>query len=140
MKESKRKSFKLPQMIPVVFYDGKGEWNAPVNFIEKVDVEEDLEIYVPNFEYHIFSVKERNALAVIIGMERENDVERALSFAKKLYGFLPESEKGLIGKYAKSLALGIAKRAGSKVSKRKSGKSSRTKGMGWVCSSSSLRI
>ena len=46
-----RKEFRYPPILPIVFYDGPGNWTAVRNFRERVQLSEILGDYIPNFEY-----------------------------------------------------------------------------------------
>lgn len=54
----RRKSFKLPPILPVVFYDGAKNWTAVKRFTEKVARSEEFPGYIPNFEYRLISLKD----------------------------------------------------------------------------------
>ncbi len=117
----RRKDYKLPMIIPVVFYEGRKDWNVPLNFKGKVRVVEGLDRFVPSFEYQLLSVKDvelkelernLNALSVMIAMDESVDVGKILGWIRKVYDRLSEEERDLIRMYARSIALGIAKRAG----------------------------
>jgi len=49
--ESKRKSFKLPPVIPIVYYEGKGRWTVERDIMDKVRKIPGYEKYVPRYEY-----------------------------------------------------------------------------------------
>ena len=44
--------------MPIVFYDGDAEWTAETNFINKTEMQEVFEKYVPKFEYELVSLKD----------------------------------------------------------------------------------
>lgn len=48
---TKTKDFHYPPVIPVVFYDGPGNWTAEVNFSKKVFLNETLGEFIPDFRY-----------------------------------------------------------------------------------------
>ena len=48
---TKRKGFRYPPILPIVFYDGPGMWTAAVNFQERVYLNETLGEYIPSFRY-----------------------------------------------------------------------------------------
>jgi len=52
------KSFKYPPILPVVFYDGTDEWTAELNFLNRTEMSEIFEKYIPKFEYELVSLKE----------------------------------------------------------------------------------
>ena len=53
---SKTKNFKFPPVLPVVFYDGTGNWTAETNFIDKTELNEVFYKYIPKFEYELISL------------------------------------------------------------------------------------
>jgi hypothetical protein len=53
---SKRKDFKFPPVLPIVFYDGGGEWTAETNFFDKVQMNEIFEKFIPRFEYEVVNL------------------------------------------------------------------------------------
>ena len=55
-KESQTKDFRLPAIVPILFYDGGGEWTAPVSFQEKVDHQKTFEDFVPKFEHLLINL------------------------------------------------------------------------------------
>jgi len=52
------KDFKYPPILPVIFYDGEGEWTAETNFLHRTEMSEIFEKYIPKFEYELVSLKE----------------------------------------------------------------------------------
>lgn len=48
---TKKKNFRYPPILPIVFYDGIGNWTAATNFREKVYLNEVLGEYIPDFHY-----------------------------------------------------------------------------------------
>jgi predicted transposase/invertase (TIGR01784 family) len=55
-KPSERKGFLLPPIYPVVFYDGKSDWTAELEFSRKVKDYLRFEKYVPKFNYSVISL------------------------------------------------------------------------------------
>lgn len=53
---SELKRFRLPPILPIVFYEGKGNWTAEVQFKEKVFLNEVFEKYIPKFEYRVVNL------------------------------------------------------------------------------------
>lgn len=52
----KRKKYKLPPIIPLVLYNGKAKWTAPLHFKDKVAHSEMFNGYVCDFEYILVNV------------------------------------------------------------------------------------
>ena len=46
-----KQGFRYPPIIPIVFYDGPGNWTAEVNFREKVFLNDALNEFIPDFSY-----------------------------------------------------------------------------------------
>lgn len=55
---TKTKSFKYPPILPVVYYEGSGEWTAMKNFRERVHLSDVLGKYIPDFEYVLVPLKD----------------------------------------------------------------------------------
>ena len=51
--QAENKPFKLPAILPIVFYDGDQQegWTAERQFIKKVNHHEVFQPYTPNYEY-----------------------------------------------------------------------------------------
>ena len=48
-----RKDFKLPPILPIVYYTGKDTWSAEVNFSNSVYLSNEFSKYIPNFSYEL---------------------------------------------------------------------------------------
>jgi predicted transposase/invertase (TIGR01784 family) len=46
---------KLPTILPVVFYHGKRDWQAPLNLADLVECPEGYKRYVPDFDYELLN-------------------------------------------------------------------------------------
>lgn len=57
-KISLNKSFLLPPIYPIIFYDGSNEWTAVKNFQEKVKDAKSFKEYLPDFKYDIISLRD----------------------------------------------------------------------------------
>lgn len=53
---TKRKDFKYPPIIPIVYYEGAEQWNAVKNFGERVYFNDTLGKYIPSFDYEVVSL------------------------------------------------------------------------------------
>lgn len=51
-----RKGFQYPPIIPIVYYEGKTNWTAYLEFKEKVVFGEQFEKYIPNFSYYLIPI------------------------------------------------------------------------------------
>jgi len=54
---SNTKDFKYPPVLPIVFYDGAGEWTAETNFLDKTEMSGVFAKYIPKFEYELVSLR-----------------------------------------------------------------------------------
>ena len=52
------KDFKYPPILPIIFYDGESEWTAETNFLNRTEMSEIFEKYIPKFEYELGSLKD----------------------------------------------------------------------------------
>ena len=57
---SSMKKFKFPPVLPIVFYDGANKWTAAKNFIDKTEMSEVFEKYIPKFEYELVDLTQYN--------------------------------------------------------------------------------
>ncbi len=54
--EEKQKS--LPFIFPIVIYHGKQKWTSDTNFASLINIPENMEQYVPHFNYHLFDLSQ----------------------------------------------------------------------------------
>ena len=50
------KDFKYPPILPIIFFDGLGDWTAARNLSQRTEMSEIFEKYIPNFEYELVSL------------------------------------------------------------------------------------
>lgn len=62
---TKRKGFRYPPILPIVFYDGPGAWTAAVNFQERVYLNEMLGEYIPSFRYLVIPLSRESPASVL---------------------------------------------------------------------------
>jgi hypothetical protein len=55
-KEAERKEFRLPSIIPIILYNGKGRWTAVRQFKETLAAAELFQKYVVDFEYILIDI------------------------------------------------------------------------------------
>jgi len=55
---SELKPFKYPPVLPVVFYDGPGNWTAETDFLDKVELNDVFYKYIPKFEYEVVRLED----------------------------------------------------------------------------------
>ncbi len=125
-KESRRKSFKLPPIIPVVFYDGLRRWTAFRNFKDMVSMGEEYSKLVPSFEYLLLDVKEipqsvlrelNNAMGFImmVDVPSDEDVAKFIEKLERIYRDLPREQKELVDRYMRSISALMSKVVGVKI-------------------------
>ena len=56
-KITQTKNFKYPPVLPIIFYDGDGDWTAETNFLNRTEMSDIFEKYIPKFEYELVSLK-----------------------------------------------------------------------------------
>ncbi len=49
----KIKEFRYPPILPVVYYEGKGKWTAPMQLKERIFMQDIFEAYIPDFTYFL---------------------------------------------------------------------------------------
>jgi len=79
LKLSNSKEFKYPPVLPIVFFDGAGEWTSEKNFFDKTEKNAIFEKYVPKFEYELVNLNDysqqdlvdfNNALSLLLVMDK----------------------------------------------------------------------
>ena len=115
---AKRKTYKLPQIIPIVFYDGEGRWTVEKDISEKVRILEGFERYVPRFEYMVVDMNEinldrliemKNALVGLMYIDAMGgkDIVEVLKKVKEVFYDLKEDERELMRRYMKSMFIAM---------------------------------
>lgn len=73
------KNFRYPPILPIVYYEGTGEWTAVTNFADRVFLNDIFAPYIPDFTYHLFRLREheqeelmekKDAISVIMLINR----------------------------------------------------------------------
>ena len=72
-KLSERKEYKLPPIVPIVFYDGIENWTAETEFQKKVEKYELFKKNIPKFEYELINLNK-------ISIDKLEKLEDAMSF------------------------------------------------------------
>jgi hypothetical protein len=63
---SGKKEFRYPLVLPIVFYDGEGEWTAETNFLNKTEPNGPLYAkYIPTFEYMVVNLNKLSREALL---------------------------------------------------------------------------
>lgn len=106
---SKRKNFRYPLIIPIVYYEGSKKWTADLHLKDRIDFAEGMEKYIPDFAYQIVSVNQYTneelskkcdemALVMLINkIQTPEDYEKFRNVSEELidsiYGNAPEEIK-----------------------------------------------
>jgi hypothetical protein len=53
LKHSTSKDFKLPPVLPIIFYDGKTRWTSSLNLLNRTSFADIFQKYIPKFEYEL---------------------------------------------------------------------------------------
>jgi predicted transposase/invertase (TIGR01784 family) len=84
IKLSTSKGFKLPPVLPIVFYDGTKKWTSSLNLIDRTELSEIFEKYIPKFEYELVDlnkysrddlIKFGNLLSLMLIVDKVHKVE-----------------------------------------------------------------
>lgn len=91
--EMKRKSFKLPAVIPIVLYNGKKKWTAKTSFKEILSGYELFEDNILNFNYMLFDINRysdeelysiSNLVSAVFLLDQEMDEKELIRRLRKL--------------------------------------------------------
>jgi hypothetical protein len=114
---TKQKGFTYPPVIPIVYYDGKAEWTAPLDFLYKTKMNDVFHKYIPKFEYELIDLNKyskediisfRDALAFYLLLDKPKSSEDMASLTDdageylKLLG-IPDDEKDLFSRIARGM-------------------------------------
>ena len=55
---SKRKNFRYPLIVPIVYYEGTRKWIADFHLKDRIEFAEQMEKYIPDFSYEVVSVSQ----------------------------------------------------------------------------------
>ncbi len=84
---TKKEDFKYPPILPIVYYEGSGNWNVPLEFKSRIMEADTFGKYIPNFEYYLvplrkysneelLSKKDEISLVMLINrMQNKEDIE-----------------------------------------------------------------
>jgi len=53
---SNARGFKLPPVLPIVFYDGATKWTSSVNLLDRTELSDIFHKYIPKFEYELIDL------------------------------------------------------------------------------------
>ena len=54
---SRQKGFKYPPILPIVYYEGRQEWTAPMDFKSRVNRSDVFGEYIPDFKYYLVPIQ-----------------------------------------------------------------------------------
>ncbi len=131
------KKFRLPLIIPIVFYDGEDSWSVPLNFKDKIisfdnipGISEtnikNIYRYIPKFEYELIELAKiksddllrlQNALGLLLTFDSSTseDLTYVLRKIRQAFELLPKREKELLELYMKTLLIVFNKRNDIKI-------------------------
>lgn len=118
---SRRKNFRYPLIIPIVYYEGKRKWTADLNLKDRIEFAEEMEKYIPDFTYQVVSVRqytneelsekhdEMSLVMLINKIQTEEDLSefRKVSeeMVESIYGNAPDEIKEIYKKILWSLLM-----------------------------------
>lgn len=89
---SKTKGFKLPPILPIVYYTGTETWTAELNFKDLIYLKEAFDAYIPDFGYELVQLKDYS----IESLMNFGDVLSFVMMIDKIKS--PEQIKQILGK------------------------------------------
>ncbi len=97
---SRRKDFKYPAILPIVYYEGKEQWTAPLDFKSRVSNSDTLGKYVPEFKYHLVPIQKYSNDELL---SREDEISLVMLINKmqtvqdvEAFGDVPDDKLGMI--------------------------------------------
>lgn len=55
---SRRRDFKYPPILPIVYYEGRQEWTVPLDFRSRITEGDIFARYIPDFQYYLVPLRE----------------------------------------------------------------------------------
>ena len=118
---SRRKNFRYPLIIPIVYYEGKRKWTAALNLKDRIEFSEEMEKYIPDFTYQVVSVgqytneelsKKHDEMSLVMLINKIQSAEDLSEFRKvseemveSIYGNAPDEIKEIYKKILWSLLM-----------------------------------
>ena len=118
---SRRKNFRYPLIIPIVYYEGKRKWTADLNLKDRIEFSEEMEKYIPDFTYQVVSVRqytneelsekhdEMSLVMLINKIQTEEDLSEFRKVSEEMvdstYGNAPDEIKEIYKKILWSLLM-----------------------------------
>lgn len=141
---SARKDFRYPPILPIVYYEGKGRWTAPMDLADRIFCRELLGDYLPHFRYQMVGLHDHSneeliakgdeiSLAMLINkIESVEDMEALTSLPderiEEILKDTPEYLLDIMGKLLRALLYSMnleeeeTENAVSKIKERKMGR------------------
>ena len=118
---SKRKSFRYPLIVPIIYYEGSKKWTADFHLKDRIDLAEQMEKYIPDFSYEVVSVNQytneelsmkHDEMSLVMLINKIQTPEDCANFRKisedlvnSIYGNAPEAIKEIYKKILWSLLM-----------------------------------
>ncbi len=118
---TRRKDFQYPLILPIVYYEGKQNWTAPIDFKSRIKQGEVFEKYVPDFQYYLVPIcnytnqellekaDEISLVMLFNKMQSKEDIEEFRKISPKqveeILKDTPKHLRELIGKVFKAYLL-----------------------------------
>jgi len=99
--EAKRKSFRLPVIVPMVLYNGDANWSVPIEFKDTLGSADLFEDNVLNFKYILFDVQKyeeeellqlSNLIGSVFLVDKSSELEDIIEQLKKLISIIKNLE------------------------------------------------
>lgn len=111
---SKRKDFRYPLIVPIVYYEGSKKWTADFQLKDRIEFAEQMGKYIPDFSYEVVSVSQytneelsmkRDEMSLIMMINKIQTPEDCENFRKlsedlvnSIYGNAPQAIKEIYQK------------------------------------------
>ena len=99
--EAKKKSFRLPVIVPMVLYNGDANWSVPIEFKDTLGSADLFEDNVLNFKYILFDVQKyeeeellqlSNLIGSVFLIDKSSELEDIIEQLKKLISIIKNLE------------------------------------------------
>lgn len=68
---TRRKKFRYPVILPIVYYEGKAQWSANTHFRDRIQNNPEYTKWIPDFEYHVVRIHDYSDRELL---EREDEM------------------------------------------------------------------
>jgi hypothetical protein len=112
---SHTKNFKYLVVLPIIFYDGPGQWTAETNFLNRTEMRELFGKYIPSFEYIVVNfnkiswedlLKLRDPLSFVLLTDKVKGPEELESLTELPEGYRDALEENLPNHLRRLVAVG----------------------------------